>query len=452
MTVESIVHEGIYIADSSVPGETRADGSVPAHPNGIRVSRTRWLILYATRSFRGVDDDRSILWQLRAGSPLGTLIKEGSFAQSVNDWDPLGDGRPCVKQHGHPVAFGVPKGAHINGKPAPHANLFVAKWRRVARRIDPSTGEVLHAKSEPELRNRTLGVEWVQFRLNEAEDDIEILESPRALRQRGFEEGPRFTSAAGVSYMNQSFVQAVPFNADATEWADANHFDQRRVAALKYRYDASRHRYDWVETGPLIGPVFGPDGGELPLIEASLAPNGGAGTAPATDGWIIAARTEGRAGPAWVRAADPFAHVPAPIVGDAPLSSSPFTLYRCADGQLRIFGGDPRLSPYRRPRDPLYCWDVDPDTFGVTNPRVVLDTVRAGLPLRAEAIPVADMCKLLPHTGGTAQHVVHRLRVRAIDRPYVSVIMNEAERDATAIYHAQVTYDRPYADTWEWGD
>src|SRR5687767_5372932 len=120
MTIERIEHKGMLIADSTVAGERRADGSVPAHPNGIRVSRTRWLILYATRSFRGVDDDRSILWQLRDRSPAGPLLSEGPFATSVNDWDPLGDGRPCVKQHGHPVAFGVPKGALIGGQPAPH--------------------------------------------------------------------------------------------------------------------------------------------------------------------------------------------------------------------------------------------------------------------------------------------------------------------------------------------
>ena len=28
--------------------------------------------------------------------------------------------------------------------------------------------------------------------------------------------------------------------------------------------------------------------------------------------------------------------------------------------------------------------------------------------------------------------------------------MNEAERGATAIYHAEVRYDRAYPDVWEW--
>ena len=122
---------------------------------------------------------------------MGPVLREGVFSRFIDDWDPLGDGQPCVKRHGPPVSFGVPKGARIGGSPAPHANLFVAKWRRVARRLDLATGKMLHSKSDAGLRLGTLGVEWGQFRLNEAEDDVEIVEPPRRLRQKGYEEGER---------------------------------------------------------------------------------------------------------------------------------------------------------------------------------------------------------------------------------------------------------------------
>ena len=75
----------------------------------------------------GVDDDRSIVYQLRSGAPDGPVVKEGFLARSINDWEPLGDGKKYVRQFGHPVAFGVPKGALIGGKPAAHGNVFVAK-------------------------------------------------------------------------------------------------------------------------------------------------------------------------------------------------------------------------------------------------------------------------------------------------------------------------------------
>lgn len=431
--LERIEPQGVLIADSTLPREGRASGAVPAHPNGIQVSRDRWLLLYATRRFRGVDDDCSICWQVRRGSPVGTVLKEGIFARSVNDWDALGDGRRSVRQHGHPVAFGVPKGAVIRGRPAPHANLFVAKWRRVARLFDAARNLVVHQKEAPDLR-ATLAVEWVQFRLNEAEDDLEILEPVQVMRQPGYEQGPAFCSAPGVRIMNQSFVPAVPLDAACTQWADPNHFDQRAVAVLKYRYDPARHCYAWVETGPLIALT------DQPLTEASLAPVG--------DGtWVIAARTERGTGAAWVRTRDPFHEVPAPVITSAPRCSGPLSVYHCPDGALRLCTGDADASPYGRSRDPLYCWEIDPDTFAASNRRVIFDTVEAGLPLRAEATPIADMCKLLPHQGRT-QYAVYRVRVRAIDHPYVDVTIDDAERAASAIYHSQLTYDHEYPPPW----
>src|SRR5205809_4515291 len=131
--IESIEPLGMLVKECALPGETRADDVVPAHPNGLQVARDRWLLVYATRGFRGVDDDRSVVYQLRRGGPDGAVVKEGFLARTRIDWDPFGEGKSLVKQHGHPVAFGVPKGARIDGKPAPHGNVFIAKWRVVAR-------------------------------------------------------------------------------------------------------------------------------------------------------------------------------------------------------------------------------------------------------------------------------------------------------------------------------
>ena len=361
------------------------------------------------------------------------MLREGILARAADDWDALGDGRRSVRQHGHPVAFGVPRGALLGGRPAPQGNLFVAKWRRVARLFDARRNLVVHQKETPDLRG-TLGVEWVQFRLNEAEDDLEILEPVRPLRQRGYEAGPRFCSAPEVGAMNQSFVQAVPLDAACTEWADVNHFDQRRVAALRYRYDPARHRYDWVQTGPFL------NGPELPPDRGGAGPRGGRGV--------------GRLGPHRGRHRGGLGAHGRPLrrvaAGDAGGGAA---VQRTVHG-LPLPGRRP--APVRRrpaalalrpPRDPLYCWEIDPRTFVASAPRVVFDTVAAGLPFRAEATPIADMCKLLPHLG-RAQVAAFRVRVRAIDHPYVGVLLNEAERGHSAIYHAELTYDRAYPDAW----
>lgn len=440
--IASIEPGGVLIGDCTVPGETRADDVVPAHPNGLPVSRDRWLLVYATRGFRGVDDDRSIIYQLRHGAPDGRVLKEGLLGRAHAGWDPLGDGKPCFKQLGHPVAFGVPKGALVRGRPAANANVFVAKWRVVGRRFDPEKNTLAHSGADPELRRRTQGVEWVQFRLNEREDDIHILAPVARLRQRGFEQGPRFC-AVDVGWMNQTFTPPVPFGPDGLSWADVNHFDGGRIAALKYVYNPKRGLYEWAELGPFLG------GEQLGLTEASLARG--------EDEWVIAARLGTGRGVAWARARDPFAAAPRPTVTPEPAINAPLTLFHCADGRLRLFSGDATASPRRNARDPLYCWGVDPERdFACTGRRVVFDSERAGLRLRRESGPKVDMCKLLPPQG-RSQLAIFRVSVRSYNQPYVGgsgqptdiPVVNAAEKMSCGIYFARILYRKAAAGPWE---
>ena len=243
-------HEGLLVSECTLPGETHDDDVYAAHPNGIQVSRDRWLILYATRGMDGWDSDRSVVYQLRRDAPDGPIIKEAMLGAGIGDWDPLADGNLCFKQHGHPAAFGVPKGALIHGQPAPHGNLFVIKWRIVGMAIDPQTGRIIY---DEELDRTTQDVEWMQIRLNESEDDIEVVAPPASMRKKGYESGPeQCPQTKDVVRMNATFVQAVPFNVDCTEWADCNHCNPYGVAAFKYRYNPQRDLYEWVETGPYL--------------------------------------------------------------------------------------------------------------------------------------------------------------------------------------------------------
>jgi hypothetical protein len=431
--IESVEPAGVLVRECSLPGETRADDVVPAHPNGIPVSRDRWLLVYATRGFRGVDDDLSIVYQLRRGGPDGTVIREGFLARTTNAWDALGDGRTYVRQHGHPVVFGVPKGARAAGRALPHANLFVAKWRVCARVLDPATGELVHARATEEIRARTQGVEWAQFRLNAAEDDLEIVKPAGPMCQKGFESGPRFCSADGVGPMNQSFTPPVPLARDGSAWADCNAFDGGRVAPLRYAYSSDRGLYEWVQTGPLLsGPGVG-------IFEAGLAPWGA--------GFVMSARLQAGSGVAWARMEDPFGRAPEVTAARAPDTNSPLTLFRCADGVLRLLTGE------KGRRDPLYVWDVDPaEGFAVSNRRVVFDSVKAGLPIRPAAQPKVDMGKVLPAQGRT-QLVVHRVSVRSFNRPYPNrpsiPVINKKEKEACGIYATRITFRDALPPPWE---
>jgi len=436
----AIHHKGLLIGDSTVPGESKGDDVFPGQSNAIQVSKNRWLLAYATRGFKFIDNDLSILFQLRADRPDGPVIREGVLSKTVNDWDPLGDGSALSKEHGHPVAFGVPKGALINGREAVNANCFAIKWRVVGIR-NASIEEHMSGKFD---KGRTgQGVEWMQVRLNEAEDDIEIIQPPAALRQTGCEEGDvfcRFNGGGTVRFMNQTFVSAVPFNQDATEWADINHFDDRRIAALKHRFNPALGRYEWVETGPLMG------GEPRGIFETSLLRCG-------LD-WIIAARkafTVSEDGAVWMRTRDLFGDKPEYVLPPAPLSYSPISAYTCADGVIRLFTGDPAISVKPQGgRNPIRCWDIDPTTFEATNQRVIFDTFAAGLPMREACGPVVDMGRLVPHAGGRVQYFFHRVRPKAINYPCnTKATVNAEEKASAGIYYAELHYEQDYPGVWQ---
>jgi hypothetical protein len=444
-----IEHSGMFLSECSIAGETRSDGVFPAHPNGLRLSKDRFLIIYATRGLRGVDEDRSIIYQVRAGGFAGRILKEGILARSIDDWKPLGDGKTYKKNNGAPTAFGVPKGARVGGRVPPHSNLFVAKWYQHARAFAES-GRLYKATETQDLMEKTLHVESVQFRLSESDNDIEILQAPRALRQKGYETGEAMCSATSSGSMNQSFVNPLPFNRDSTEWIACHHVgwsDQKhpggnRVAAIKFRYSHKLRLYEWVETG---GVLFYP---EHPAIEAS--------TVRLKDSWAIGARPQAKGLPVlWLRTEDPFSSKSAQVLASSsaehPLSSGPMTAYRCADGMIRLLTGDKESSPYKLPRNPLYCWDVNPEpAFALTNRTVVVDLMESGIPMRRESGPVADMAKVLPHTGGREQMILHRVRTTAIGVPNPDRrVANDAEKRAQGIYAARIIYDDAYPDAWD---
>jgi hypothetical protein len=459
--IERMEPQGILVRECTLPGESKAEEVWPAHPNGLQVSKDRWLIVYATRGFRFMDDDRSIVYQLRAKRPDGPVIKEGWLSRSFDGWDPVGDGKRYFKQHGHPVVFGVPKGALIGGKRVAHENVFAAKWRIVGIYDNGPMDDSQFTKEErrrftgilwvSHKHNRRFSwgkgvgqaVEWCQFRLNDREDDIEFIQPARKLQQRGCEDGPgpcAPTDGQTVSRMNQSFVQAAAFNSEASEWADVCHFDGARIGALKYRFNTESRLYEWVETGPLAGTE------ERGMYEASLARVG--------DSWVIAGRPHRNGhrqrGAEWFRTDDPFKRLPSPTFTVTPDADTPITAFTGADGVLRLFANDERNRlPNRGGRNPLYAWDVNPDTWELTGQRVVFDTFTFGLPIRPECDPGVDMCKLLPHSGGREQLLVYRVRTRALTIPYLEGVVTPQEVVHLGVYHTRITYTEDYPPRWQ---
>jgi hypothetical protein len=449
--IVSITPQGPLIRECGLDGERKRENVFPAHPAGIQVSRDRWLLFCATRTLRQHDDDHSIVYQLRADAPDGRLLREGFLQRTRSDWDPFGDGSACVCLLRHAMGFGVPKGAVLNGRPAPNANVFAAVWSRsAAGRLDPRTG--LYA-IDPGLETRTIEAVWCQFRLNDAEDDIEILQPPRKLRQKGYENGPSFCSHETASFMVASLVPAVAFNAECTEWAATQEMSVG-IAALKYRFNAAAGLYEWVETGPAQASTA-----EFSLREPTLArvkddwivgvrPRWIAPTATA-DWYGSLARDRGHTG--WIKVENPFREMPFPAIVRDPHREAPMTIHHCADGVLRLFSGDLANSPYKARRDPLYCWDVNTDDFSVSNRHVLFDTVKAGVfPDDPKLQRSTCFGFVFPHAGGDTQLVAHRVMcfryLPGMDAGNPPITAEQLDR--FGVYYERLQYTEEYPPAW----
>ena len=147
--IGAIKSRGFYIEECGLGGERKRDGRVPAQHNTIQLSKNRWFVVYETRGFRGVDDNCSCVYQVRRDRPDGSVLAEGYLEKSIDDWDPLGDGRHYVRQCNHSTVFGLPKSALIEGRVPPQGESFLGrKWligKKIKKELNKPEG-ISHAK------------------------------------------------------------------------------------------------------------------------------------------------------------------------------------------------------------------------------------------------------------------------------------------------------------------
>ncbi len=382
-----IIYKGVFIGDTTIPGEQKKNWVQPSHPYCWQLSRNRWLWVFQTRSFEGIDTERAINYQIRRDRPDGPVIREKLLIPFRDDWDAIGDGSKHWKVNGHPKVFGVPQGAlGPGGRLIPHHNRFVlAHYRRARAVID---GKAVDPHADARLEN-TLRLEWVQFRLNDAGDDIELLSEPTVLRQKGYERktGEAFCSIQKARTMNHWCHPPEPLNASYTSWLDTPHFNNNGIAAIEYRFNSDTMLYEWVRTGKLQKS----EPGKGKMFEGSINRVG--------DEWILCVRNRGHvldgfrgSCTAWFKTADPFAGFGNPTYAPVPSSYCPRSAWLMPDGKLRIFSGDFATSPRRQKRDPLFCWDVDPTDFSVSSPRTIL----GGRQTLGMELPMIGFAKLSP--------------------------------------------------------
>ena len=443
----NIQYRGLLISDTCIPGEGKSQGITPEISACVQASRDKWLIVFGTLDPRGWDTNRSILYQIRNAAPDGTVIKEGIIEKARSGWDPLGAGHRFRKVNAVPKVFGVPKGALRHGKPIPTANHFVVNWfvrpcleigGLLANNFNderwPPDVDITDYDKNPQC------LEWMQFRLNDAEDDIEIISPAQRLCQKGYENGPTLSSiapAVRTHYaqhrirMHHGFGDAAACNDDYSEWIEVCHFEDK-MAAIRYAFDPDSGLYEWVQTGK---PQHI---GHRQIGESSLN--------RINNDWVISVRGYDEQGQtAWYKTSDPFESFGDRT--DIPCSYVPRISYRCADGILRLFSNDQELSPYKDSRNPLYCFDVDPTNFSYSNRQVVLDSRKEGLPFY---MPFVDHAMLYPYAGGKKQIVsfrviTHKQTKQQAQDPDVT----PEELEKSGVHYCELLYDQEYAVPWE---
>ena len=439
-------YRGKLVHEYSLEGETRAAGRFPRHINGLQLSPKRYLLMMCSGAWRGADDNRSAIYQIRDGTYDGPVIREGFLRKSIAGWDALEDGKPCILQTVHPIGFGVPHGAVIGGRVPDHAGLFVMLWKRHARYLDPETGFIPRVEdgfdTHAMLRATTV-VEWVQVRLNPSQDDLEIVQPAQTLRQTGWGAGYPFCERQEATLISTTMSHPVPVDESGTAWVGPQTFyvqATKRVGVQEFQYDPAKGLYEWTRTGPLSA-----DG----LWEPSIMRYG--------DSWLISARTDSALrGPngeraSWMRIDDPLGDLPDPLKVPTP-ESSILLAFTCADGVVRVIANDPHVRPHWPGcRNPLYVWDVDPDNhFAASNVQTLFDAVERKMAIREEAGAVVDQGKFFPHAGGNRQVVAHRVRTLALENPaHVGFALNEAEKDAHGLYYSEMVYDQEYPAAWD---
>jgi hypothetical protein len=438
-------YRGKLVHDLTVGGETRVDGFYPRHVNALQLRHDRFLLLITSGGWRVVDDNRSLIYQIRADTYDGPIIQEGFITQGADDWEILGDGRQFRRETISPNGFGVPSGAVIDGNVPVHAGLFVIMWRRRARATKSDAGW-------QELDDKTAIVEWTQVRLNTAGNELEVIQPAQPLRQCGYDNGYVINERIDMRRVECGMAQPVPMDNSGMRWIssayvvvhDTEHSvislstePPLAVAHLEFTFDANRGLYQWTRTGPAsVRGLWEPS----PIRWRNE--------------WLMSARRERNApgkGIAWLRTSDPFNEICEPTYVTVP-SRGLQTSFLCADGRVRIFANDSRIRPgWPGVRNPLYMWEVDPDNgFSCGDPEVLFDAVDWKMSIRNEAGAVVDQAKVFPHAGGSRQMVVHRVRTFAIDQvEHAGITPNDAERDAHGLYYSELIYDQDYPGLWQ---
>jgi hypothetical protein len=464
---------GNYIEDSGLQGYKKSDGVVPGVTSVIQLSRDRFCAFYVPHMMGAWDMNTAILYQIRADSPVGPVIREGVAMAEDSDWRPFAI--PLYRCPGLTFAWGVPKGALApDGSLLTNENVFV-----IHTYINPHLswdGQPMNAIGKTQgkypnwpdhvtvedLTGRLPRVFNRHFRLNDRGDDLDFLTDWEIVHQVGYGSGlgePFCSFDRRFTTMHNGFTPPLPANAYADTWFDVAAFQlhpsvlegpaRTSMAVISYKWNPASERYDWVTTGQALGPP------ERTLSEGGLVHIG--------DQWLITARGRGATdtaisfhdtGTTWVKTSDPLQpagdHM-SELEGDVPRMA-----YLFGDGRLRIVFPEekwvalepgepiPLVAYYpnrgKYARDPLVMYDVDPETLEYSSRQIVFNAAKLDLPVKT---PGSDHVTLTPAVG-KKQWLLFRMK----DRDALKCGTDEKSLAATGVHCIELTYEDEVDPAW----
>jgi len=432
--IREIRYKGVYIDEAPFEGERKIDGMTPNYAQGLRLSKDRWLVMYDTVDRRGFDVWRGIFYQVRANAPDGKVLKNGILATP----EPVGEtvnGTRLFMQCGQPTLFGVPKGARINGKTPENANVFAATWlkgpvlhygalvdrARTTTMSDQGWTKEQIAAVQPLMSD---GRQIMHFRLNDTGDDIEVLSKPKTIQQVG-----------SPDKRGYGWAQPIRDNDDGTRWLEVLLIGSS-LAVTAHEFDPVIREYRWSRTGALT-PLPTTSAGEPSLVKLR------------ENDYVILVRGFSAGGNSfWYRTPDPFAPFGQPTA--TPDTVGQRYAWLCADGILRLFMNRQRDNPYGDRRNPLFCWDVNPDDFSYAGRRIVADVRREGLDQRTVPlkVPFVDHCHLFDCTGDRQGITFRAIAARQVARTAESPDMTEADWRKGGIHYSEIVYNGNLRPDW----
>jgi hypothetical protein len=117
----------------------------------------------------------------------------------------------------------------------------------------------------------------------------------------------------------------------------------------------------------------------------------------------------------------------------------------CADMSLRLFT-NPLTSVRDGPRNPLCAWEVDPASFELSNPQLILDATAAKLPFFS---PLIDMCKLCPNQGRRQLLLFRVITRRQTAHQDLEHPLTPQEHALAGIHHSEIIYGDDVPEPWE---